>query len=384
MSNSTPPAPQGGPEPAPDAEGGRALMRIKGVPVYVPPSGMIGVGLIAWLWAPVFGGESQTQQVLMALAFALLLYVSILGHEVAHAAMARRFGFPVERIVLWILGGFTVYQRRESSPGREASIALAGPIATLAAAAAFKGGEIAVAPISPSVGALCWTLALANLLMAVYNLLPGTPLDGGTVLKAAVWQATGSESRGSVAAAWGGRVLAALILATPFVASAVTGRSPSLWNVAIATMFAFMLWRGASDSLMRARVEQRSADMTASALARRAVPVDAKVSLAEGLRRAREAGAGAIVVVDHDGKPLGIVSEAAIKATPEQRQPWIDVATVSKRLEDGSVISRDLGGLDLIRHIASNPAGEYLVLDGQGRVFGVIATSDVEALLNSR
>jgi CBS domain-containing protein len=111
--------------------------------------------------------------------------------------------------------------------------------------------------------------------------------------------------------------------------------------------------------------------------------VTADLPLAEALRRARDAGARGLVIVDSDGKPTGVVNEAAIVATPEERRPWISVGTVSRRLQPEHVISADLTGEALLVALQEAPAPEYLVLLPGGEVYGVLSTADVEAAVSA-
>src|SRR5690349_6115447 len=147
---------------------------------------------------------------LAGLAFAVLLYLSILLHEMSHAVMARRFGLPVRSITLEFLGGFTEIEGEPATPGQEFKIAVVGPLTSLAI------GGIALLVLIPLDGGLVTLtiggLAGANLVLGVLNLVPGLPLDGGRVLRALVWKVGGSVHRGTIVAGWGGRIAALLVL----------------------------------------------------------------------------------------------------------------------------------------------------------------------------
>ncbi|TAK69657.1 MAG: CBS domain-containing protein [Actinomycetota bacterium] len=371
--------------------GGRGpLLRLWGVPVHVPASGVVGVALIAVLWAPnfVLSGAPASQQYALAVIFAVLLYLSILLHEAAHAFAARAFGYPVTKIVLWVLGGFTQYERARPAPGKEAAIAAAGPLTTLAVAGlaylalAATGDSLDVRAV-----VVLEALAWGNAFMGLYNLLPGLPLDGGAVLRSAVWALTGSENRGAVVAGWAGRGLAVLMIVTPFALAFARDVRPSLGLVVVAAIFAAFLWTGASDALRRARVNRHIPGLSARRLARRAVNVDADLPLAEAIRRMTAAGARSIVVVDRDGRPIGVGEDAAIAAVPPARQPWLAVSAVARTLHPTAVLPASLTGYDLVEAVTAHPATEYLVVDdeaeqaavaGSRQVVGVLTTADVE------
>jgi hypothetical protein len=100
--------------------------------------------------------------------------------------------------------------------------------------------------------------------------------------------------------------------------------------------------------------------------------------LSEAIRRAQEARAGSVVVVRGDGRPSGILSEAAVLSTPEERRPWLPVGDLARRLEEGLLLSADLVGEALIKAMNATPATEYVLVEMDGSVFGVLVTADVD------
>jgi hypothetical protein len=212
----------------------------------------------------------------------------------------------------------------------------------------------------------------------VLNLVPGLPLDGGRVLRAAVWRVTGDPHRGTIVAGWGGRVTALLVLVYPFVRELLVGRRATLSDYVFAFVIAGFLWSGASSAIASARVRSRLPALQARTLARRSLLVPHDVPLAEAVRRAQEEQAGGIVVLGREGRPSAIVNEAAVLATPEDRRPWLPVGEVARTLEPGLSIPADLSGEALILAMQRVPASEYLLLDPDGGVFGVLVTDDVD------
>jgi len=223
-----------------------------------------------------------------------------------------------------------------------------------------------------------WSLAAANLVIGVLNLVPGLPLDGGRVLKAVVWGASGNQHRATVVAAWGGRLAALALLAWPVVMEPVTGVEPTLLDLALVFILGLFLWTGATASLAHARLRERLPALVARPLARRTLTVPEDLPLAEAVRRAQEAQAGSIVTVSPDGRPLGIVSEAAVTAMPADRRPWVPVSTVARAMEDGLTLPATVAGEELILAISRRPAEEYLLVEEDGRIYGVLSTADVD------
>lgn len=354
--------------------------RIAGIPVEFPVSGIVGVVLLAYLWVPAFTGDGSGSPWLLAGIFAVLLSLATLVHEFAHALVARAFGFPVHRVVLQLLGGVTHFERTRPAPLAEATVAAAGPLATFVVAG-FSFAISRMAEPGSAIAVVALAVAWANLIIGVYNSLPGIPLDGGNVLRCLIWAVTGSELRGTVVAAWVGRGVAVLTLLFPVLLSVFLGIQPDLLVYLIAGLLAAMLYAGASAQLRGAQVRSRAAPLTAGNLARRAIPVERGLPLSEAIRRASLAGAGALVVVDSQGVPVGIGQHDAIMAVPEQRRPWVSVSSVARPIDADAAIQQDLAGTTLLSEVARRGREELLVVDPAGLVYGVLLTGDVEAAL---
>ena len=314
-------------------------------------------------------------------SFAVLLALSVLAHELGHTVVSLGLRLRVRRITLFLLGGVSEIEDEPQTPGREYLVAIAGPLVSLllagagfAATAALQGGTVA--------HLLALQVALANGLVAVFNLLPGLPLDGGRVLRAAVWWARGDKLRGTRAAAQAGRGVAVLVV---LGAVALSGGSLSgLTSVLFAGLVAAFIWAGATTSLRAADLTARLPQVTVGRLVRAAITVSADTPLAEAVRRVHEAGAGAVVVVDSDGRPDGIVDEAAVRATPAARHPWVTVGTLSRRVGPEGTLALSATGQDVVDRLRHHPASEYLVLDVDGRPVGVLATEDVVRTVDPR
>jgi CBS domain-containing protein len=209
--------------------------------------------------------------------------------------------------------------------------------------------------------------------------VPGLPLDGGRVLKAVVWGVTGDTHRGTIIAAWVGRVVAVAAIGWPLLMARIFDTSPSGFDFIFAGVIAMFLWSGASAALANARLRARLPHLVARELARRTLTVPGDLPLAEAVRRAQEVHAGGIVTVNLGGDPVGVVNEQALLSVPVERRAWVPTSSVARTLEAGLSLPVAIGGEDLIRAISARPAGEYLLLDTDGSIFGVLATADVDA-----
>jgi Zn-dependent protease len=372
-------------EPSP----GIRIARPFGIPVFISPYWFLIAGLFVFLYAR--GLDQSLPGSLrypVAAAFVVLLYASVLVHELSHSLVARAFGLPVRKILLYPLGGFSEIEREPPTPGREFLVSAAGPAMSLALAgggyALFKAVHAgAFVPsrephLSGVASILLDQLIFANLLVGVFNLLPGLPLDGGRMLRAGVWKLTGRPGQATVAAAWAGRALAVAVLIVPLALYARAGNGIQLFDVAWLAVIAAFMWTGAGQALRATRVRERLPALQARALARRAIPIPASLPLAEAIRRADAARARALVVVDHEDRPIAIVNENAVMATPPQRRPWIEAGTLARTINPGLVLPADLSGMALVEAVRRTPASEYLLVEPSGQVFGVLATADLD------
>jgi len=361
------------------------LGAIAGIPVYVRASWFLIAGVIAVLMAPRIEAVSPGLGNLVyvaGLAFAVLLYLSVLLHEASHALAARAYGMRVRSVVLHFLGGYTELDEEASTAGREAVVAVVGPLTSLAVGALVW----LVAPAAPD-GLVEFTLralAGANLVIGVVNLLPGLPLDGGRVLRAAVWGATGRPLTGSLVAGWAGRGLAVITLAYPFLVAAALDAEPAPTDVIFAAVLAAFLWVGASQAISAAKHRDRFSTLHARRLARRALAVAYDTPLGEAVRQAHDEQAGGLVVVTSDGRPVGVVNEQAVLATPADRRPWVQTGSLARTVEPGLLLAADLEGEALFRAMKQTPASEYVLVEPDGSVHGLLVANDVAEAFSAR
>ncbi|MGR8011500.1 site-2 protease family protein [Streptomyces hypolithicus] len=380
---------EGKPQRPREAGGGLLMGRPFGVPVYVAPSWFLVAALITW----VFGGqldrvlpELGNLRYLVSLFFAVAFYASVLVHELAHTVAALRFKLPVRRIQLQFFGGVSEIEKETETPGREFVLAFVGPLLSLVLGGIFYAAMWAVEPATVP-GVLLAGLMISNLIVAAFNLLPGLPLDGGRMLRAVVWKITGKPMSGTIAAAWVGRALAvAVLIGLPLLTHTGALGNPTediggmetVTDALLAAILAGIIWTGAGNSLRVARLREHLPDLRARTLTRRAVPVEPATPLSEALRRANAAGARALVVVDSQGEPTGVVREAAIVGVPEHRRPWVAVSGLAQDLTDDMKVPAELAGEALLERLRAAPATEYLVMEETGQIYGVLSTADVE------
>jgi Zn-dependent protease/CBS domain-containing protein len=363
---------------------GIVVARPFGIPVYVSPYWFVIAGVFILLYANDLSSSlSGSTRYVVAAAFVVLLYLSVLVHELSHSVVARGFGLPVRRILLYPLGGISEIDKEPQTPAREFLVSAAGPALSLALGGlgwalsqALHEGSLDPVLHRSVGGSLILQLTYANIIVGLFNLLPGLPLDGGRMLRALIWKLTGKPASATIAAAWVGRVIAIGLLVIPFYSGGLAG-GDMVSIVWVAVIAAFM-WIGAGQAIRATKFRERLPELQAKRLARRAISVPASMPLAEAVRRADEARARAVVVVDHDDKPIAILNEAAVMATPPERRPWVDTGSMARSIEPDMVLPADLSGMALLEAIKRAPASEYLLVEPSGQVYGVLAARDLD------
>jgi Zn-dependent protease len=218
----------------------RGGLAVFGVTLRLDVSWVFGLGLAAWTFADAVlpldvPDRTPAAYAAAGTAAALLVLGSLALHEAGHWLVARRAGLPVIRLALSLVGGTLELGTAPRTAGSELWIALGGPLASLLVAvlAAVAHVVLVESAADPLVASVAAVVGVANLAVALLNLLPGLPLDGGRVLKAAVWRVTGDEVRATHVAAAGGRLLAGALLALAVVASASGDAAAAIWSGAL-------------------------------------------------------------------------------------------------------------------------------------------------------
>ncbi|MFB0834231.1 site-2 protease family protein [Arthrobacter halodurans] len=363
---------------------GIPLGRVFGVPVSLAWSWFVIAAFIVVVFSPdvaraLPGIGSGAYAV--ALAYALLLLLSVLVHELAHALSAQAFGWPGARIVLTLWGGHTQFGSFHATPGRSLLVALAGPAANFALAGAGYA-VMAVAEPQGVAGLLLNILVWANFLVAVFNVLPGLPLDGGRLVESAVWRATGSQERGTVAAGWAGRLIVIGLVAYFVGLPLVTGRQLDLQLTIVSLLVGAFLWAGAGQAIREARMRQRLPRVTVRGLMEPASAL-ASAATVEDIDRRLAERPGHVVLVAADGTPEAVVDGASLASVPAGVRAATPAGTVARALAPGAVVDVAGTGRDLITYLAGLGGSEYAVLDG-GRVVGLLGQSAVVGAVTGR
>ncbi|BCW19192.1 peptidase M50 [Arthrobacter sp. NtRootA9] len=364
---------------------GIPLGRIAGVPIILAYSWFIIAAFTVIVYGPVLHRNNPalgTSAYIVAFAYAVLLLISVLVHELAHALTAKIYGWPTQKIVLNLWGGHTQFESFTASPGRSVLVALAGPAANfiLAAGAWLVLNSV---PMGSVAEILTNIFMWANFLIGVFNVLPGLPLDGGRLVESAVWKATGSQARGTVAAGWAGRIIVIALVAWFILRPLLLGSDPDFTLVMITVLVCGFLWMGASASIQQGTLRARLPLVSAAALSTPAVGVPATATVLDILHHPRP-GNAAVVVCGQDGRPQGVVDGAAMAAVPGAAAGTTPVTAVSFALAPGAYVPEWSKGQELIQFLAQLEGKHYAVVDHNGRVTGLLSQDAVLAAITGR
>ncbi len=368
--------------PAPRSVPGRGirLLAVRGVPIYLSPISLIFLVFLAASFQPRVRDRvteiTNGQAYGLAAVMGLMTLVWIVLHELGHALTAQSLQFEVDAITVYGFVGVTEFHPEPQTPWRSFVVSVSGPLVNLVIGIPFWAWYVygSVDPNS-ALGVLIWSVAWVNVALGVFNLLPGLPLDGGSVFASGVWKVTGDRGASVRAAAYSGFVVAGAL--------AVWGLSRSSNGGAGYTLgIALLLALGAGSSLKRTRVVEQLPSVVAGQVARRAVTVEANLPLSEALRRADTLGVKAIIVADSSNRPWALMNGAAADAVPDVRRPWTTINQVSRPIEEGMRIPESMAGRELLERLSTNPASEYLVTDATGTPTGVLVMVDVVARID--
>jgi len=359
--------------------------RVLGTPVYVNPSML----LLALVVTVVYGGYAESELGLPApfayavgFGFVVCLLGSVLLHELGHALTARRYGIGVRGITLELLGGWTEMDRDAPSPRVDALVSLAGPAVSLVLGGLATAAAL-VLPDRTVAGEIAFQLAASNVIVAVFNVLPGLPLDGGRALRAGLWALIKDRNRATEIAAWAGRGIAALTGLAVVILYQLN--LLTLFGVIFILLVVFTLWQGAGQSIRLARMTRRFPLVDLRTLARPLFAVPSGTPLAEAERRAdaAETERAALAVSDSSGRVVALVDAAGAAAVPAERRPWVAVDTVSRDLGRLPALSLGLTGEQVVRAVQAHPGAQYVVTAGED-VVGVLHIADLAELLEPR
>ncbi len=352
---------------------------VGGVPIIVTPSWVLSVAVIAALAVPVITqvvpGTGPTLAVAVSIVLGLLLGGSVLAHELGHCLAARLLGIPVSGIRLYLLSGVSELTRPPGTPRDEAVIAAAGP-----AVSAILAGVFWLAGQGVTASTLSWLvlilLALSNLVVAVFNLLPALPMDGGRVLRAAVWKVFGDRRAGTTVSVVGGYLVAIALLVWSvllMIDSGLAGALPACIGVVMALFVAV----GAAQERAPMGRTRWPSGVPLTSLARPVVrlPAESPVWLA-----LHSAANHAVILTEEGGVARGLLDVPAARELAERR-PQAPASLVARPVAAEAIILADDDPTEIVERLRNTSATDFLLVDAVGAPAGVIRRADITVAL---
>jgi Zn-dependent protease len=354
--------------------------RIAGIPVGASWSALLIAALIAWslagsLLPAEVPGLAPAAYWLAGLAGAGLFLGSLLAHEIGHALVARRAGLRVRGITLWLLGGVAQLEDEPASPGDELRVAIVGPAVSLALGVGFGLAAVALAVLGgPAlVVALAGWLAVVNAALALFNLLPAAPLDGGRVLRGLLWRRHGSRVRASVTATTAGVWVGGGLVAYGLLGAFTGWGIGTLWTALVGWFLVTAARQERDHAVLRHDLGGLRADQVmtpAPAAAPAWFTVDAF------LRGYVHPWQGAVLPLrSFDGGPAGVVTTAALESVPPDRRHLVRAGDVAIPMGELLLVAPDEPVTGLAARLAGGRSVAAVVAGGQ--LLGLITPADL-------
>ncbi len=357
---------------APRQTKGLVVGRMLGARVVIQPSTVLMLVVLALIFSSSSEGGITQRAFSLGVVLAVLLFVSVFLHEVAHAIAARAFHRDVSEIVLTLWGGHTSFDARGMTPAISGVTAIAGPLANVALALAGWGLQTTGVLTGTADGVLTWVI-YANVLLAIFNALPGIPMDGGRVLESIVWALTQDRYRATLIAAWAGRIIAVGMVLYVILTPVARGDRPDLVQVVWAILIFSILWPAASSAINVTTAMRKREGTSAGGLMARAVGVPYSVSVAEARDLASAVDATEVVVLAADGEPAGRFPVSLTDEVPQALRVTTNLQAVTIPLARGATVPASIAGDALVAALRQwwGRADAWVVLES-GEVVGVL------------
>jgi Zn-dependent protease len=363
---------------------------IAGIDVGVHPSWLLVFALFAYVAmerSSLLGFDLPfVQRIFLGIAVSLVLFASVIVHEFSHAFVARRQGIPIGNITLFLFGGVATILREPGTPMDEIRMATAGPLASVALALVFG----LVWFVCEAAGFLWGSafsalLALSNAMLAVFNMLPAFPSDGGRVLRALLWKATSSQARGTGYAAMVSAFIAGLLMLTGLSFAVFEYRQDPDWSFALwpVVIGAFLL-QAALASARQARINLALEHMPITeCFARKLISVPADMSVASFVSQLAVGDPSAGYAVVNDGKFVGLLSVRDTGSVPHNLWEVTPVSAVMTPSHRVPGLKANAAACEGLAQLELQAVRELPVFDN-GALTGVISHDTIFAALRAK
>ncbi len=358
-----------------------------GIPFYINSSWFLVLGLLTF----TYGGNLATQfpqelggilPWILGLITALLLFSSVLAHELGHSFVALSQGIEVKSITLFIFGGLASLDRESKTPAEAFWVAIAGPLVSILLFGLFTAINIYTAITGP-VASIIQLLAYINLVLALFNLIPGLPLDGGNILKSIVWKITNNPYKGIIFASRVGQAFGWLAIISGLIPTFLFSSFPNFWNILIG----LFLLQNAGRSAQYGEIQGVLADLTAvDAIVPNNPIVSENLSLREfvneyiiGKESRKE-----FLVTDEVGQLLGVINVDDLKIVNTSEWPLVQVKELMKPVTNMEAVTAQTTLLEVVSLLEQKQINQLTVIGENGVLVGLIEKSSIRGLLEKK
>ncbi|HET6498324.1 MAG TPA: site-2 protease family protein [Coriobacteriia bacterium] len=353
--------------------------RLFGIPLEVNPTWLIIFALVAMslsltYFPSEFPDRAPWVNIVSGIVTALLFFASIVAHELSHSLVARAGGIKVEKVTLFMFGGVAEMEEEPARPGGEFALAVAGPLMSLFLAAVFYLSYLvmAAAGVTDVVWAPIEYLAVINFWVALFNMLPGFPLDGGRVLRAALWALGGDQLKATLWASRAGQFIGYSMVGLA-VLGVLRGSLDFIWFGLIGWFIAVLAEGAYRQQLVKASLE----GVRVSALmSPHPVVAPGAITLDQLVEEYFLGGRHSRYPVESAGSIIGLISLSDVKRVPREEWPTTYVAETADRDLEALLVAADEPADSVLRRLSEPTPGALLVVD-EGRLVGVLTRADV-------
>ena len=356
-----------------------------GIPFYINPSWFFVAGLITLTYGAELNRFPQLTGILpwlLGLVAALLLFSSVVAHELGHSFVAMSQGIEVKSITLFLFGGLAALDKESETPLQAFLVAIAGPLVSLLLFGLFTIILITL-PLSAPLNAIISLLATINLVLALFNMIPGLPLDGGNVLKALVWKITGNPQKGIIFAGRFGQFFGWLAVAIGFLGTFKVLPFGSIWTALIG----FFVLQNAGFSAQSAQIEDKLNQFTAAD----AVTQDSPI-IRDNLNLREFANEYVIgkkvwrkfLVTNEQGILIGILNLDDLKTIPTSMWTQTLVGDLMKQEENVNKVLDSVSLLEVVKILEQKQDKSLIVVKEDGFVLGLIEKTSIIELLQQK
>ena len=356
------------------------LFSINGFVIKLDPSWVLIAALITWslsrqYFPHVFPGQSIEVYLAMALAAMLCFFASLLLHELAHSVVARRLGTPIKGITLFVFGGVAEMEAEPTSATAEFWIALAGPAMSLVLSFGFwMLAQLSTLYSDTAVlTEVLAYLAIINLILALFNLVPAFPLDGGRVLRAVLWHRSGDILKATQTAARSGTIIAYVLMGLGVLALFQEAMVTGLWQIMIGIYILIAARSSYQAQLARVAFEDK---FVGALMTRDPVVVSPALTLAECVNQVMLRYGVSFMPVLDDGVLLGHIDQKILFDIDRENWSETRVDDVFAGLNDAPTVAPDMPVQDLMSLISQTGQRKFLVVE-EDNLVGVITLADL-------